>query len=202
MNTRQQILAATERVIQEKGLARVTTREIAREAGCSEGTLYKHFVDKDALFLAVMRAYLPELVEVVQVEMAGKQTVQENLQAIVQAAISYYEKLLPLSISLFADFDLLARHRQWMHEQKAGPLNIYHRLAAYIQAEQELGRLKKDVQSFIIASALLGPCYQYVFVQYFDGSDPFPISSTKFVCGLVETLLSGIAQPDEGSAVQ
>src|SRR5882724_268568 len=114
MNMRQQILAATERVIQEKGLARVTTREIARAAGCSEGTLYKHFEDKEDLFLAVIHAYIPPLVETVSTDMAGKQTIRENLEIIAQAVITYYEKLLPLSIMLFADFGLLARHRQWM----------------------------------------------------------------------------------------
>jgi AcrR family transcriptional regulator len=195
MTMRQQILAATERVIQEKGLARVTTREIARAAGCSEGTLYKHFEDKEALFLAVIQTYLPPLIEIVSTDMAGKQSIRENLEIIAQAAIAYYEKLLPLSISLFADLDLLARHRQWMLENKAGPLNIYHRIAAYIQAEQALGRVKKELEPFNIAVALLGPCYQYVFVQYFDGCDPFPLAGKQFVQSIVETLLTGIAVP-------
>ncbi len=196
MNMREQILAATERVIQEKGLARATTREIAREAGCSEGTLYKHFATKEDLFLAVIQTYLPEVAEAVSPEMAGKLSVQENLENIAQAIINYYEKLLPLSISLFADLDLLARHRQWMHEQKAGPLNIYHRISLYIQAEQKLGRIKKELDPFDIAASLLGPCYQYVFIQYFDGSDPFPLASKQFVQRIVNILLVGIAVPE------
>ena len=193
MNTREQILAATERIIQEKGLARVTTREIAREAGCSEGSLYKHFVDKEDLFMAVIQSHLPELIEAVRVDAVERKSARENLETIAQAVISYYEKLLPLSISLFADLTLLARHRQWMQEQKAGPLNLYHRIASYIQIEQELGRLKKELEPFTVAATLLGPCYQYVFVQYFDGSDPFPVSSEQFVRNIVETLLIGIA---------
>ncbi|HEY4385125.1 MAG TPA: TetR/AcrR family transcriptional regulator [Ktedonobacteraceae bacterium] len=193
MNTREQILAATERIIQEKGLARVTTREIAREVGCSEGTLYKHFVGKESLFLTVVQTCVPDLVDVVQVEMAGKQSVRENLEAIAHAAISYYEKLLPLSLSLFADQDLLARQRQWMQEQQVGPLNIYHRVALYIQAEQQLGRIKQELAPFTIAAALLGPCHHYVFVQCLSGCDPFPQTEKQFVQEIVETLLLGIS---------
>jgi AcrR family transcriptional regulator len=40
MRTRQYILEATERILQTKGLARLTNKEIAQEVGCAEGTLY------------------------------------------------------------------------------------------------------------------------------------------------------------------
>ena len=35
-----------------KGLVRATTKEIARAAGLSEGTLYNHFANKEELFPA------------------------------------------------------------------------------------------------------------------------------------------------------
>jgi AcrR family transcriptional regulator len=191
-NTREQILAATERIIQEKGLARVTTREIARKAGCSEGALYKHFVGKESLFLEVIQTCLPELIEVMQIDMAGKRSVRENLEAIIHMAISYYEKVLPLSLALFADQDLLAQHRQWMEEQQVGPLNIYQHVATYIQAEQRARRLKKELDPFSIACVLLGPCHQYVFVRCMSGTTCFPQTEQQFVEGIVETLLAGI----------
>src|SRR5690348_14675512 len=82
MNTRQHILDATERIIQTKGFARVTTREIAREAGCAEGTLYKHFVSKDDLFLAVIQKNLPDVIETVREDRVGTRTVGANLEEI------------------------------------------------------------------------------------------------------------------------
>ncbi|MGZ3678832.1 MAG: helix-turn-helix domain-containing protein, partial [Ktedonobacterales bacterium] len=50
--TRQKILEVTERLIQMRGLGRVTTREIARETGLSEGALYRHFEHKEEIFMA------------------------------------------------------------------------------------------------------------------------------------------------------
>ena len=53
---REQILRAATRVFSEKGFSRATTREVAREAGVSEGTIYNYFEDKDALLMAIMDA--------------------------------------------------------------------------------------------------------------------------------------------------
>ena len=51
---RGQILGAATRVFAEKGFRRATTREVARAAGVSEGTIYNYFEDKDALLMAIL----------------------------------------------------------------------------------------------------------------------------------------------------
>jgi TetR/AcrR family fatty acid metabolism transcriptional regulator len=51
---REQIVAAATRVFAEKGFGRATTREVAREAGISEGTIYNYFEGKDALLMAIL----------------------------------------------------------------------------------------------------------------------------------------------------
>ncbi|CAN5664149.1 hypothetical protein BH18ACT11_BH18ACT11_06330 [soil metagenome] len=51
---REQILEAAIRVFADKGFRRATTREVAREAGVSEGTIYNYFEDKDGLLIAIM----------------------------------------------------------------------------------------------------------------------------------------------------
>jgi len=51
---REQIVEAATRVFAEKGFHCATTREVARAAGVSEGTIYNYFEDKDALLLAIL----------------------------------------------------------------------------------------------------------------------------------------------------
>ncbi|MDP8926362.1 MAG: TetR/AcrR family transcriptional regulator [Actinomycetota bacterium] len=51
---REQILKAATRVFAERGFRRATTREVARAAGVSEGTIYNYFEDKDALLMAIL----------------------------------------------------------------------------------------------------------------------------------------------------
>lgn len=193
MKTRQTILKATERIIQSKGLARVTTKEIAREAGCAEGTLYKHFADKESLFLAAIQENLPAFAGAIEEAHLGEGDIGTTLRSIALAALSFYEKLLPLSVSLFADTDLLAQHRAWMQDQRAGPQHLCERVAAYIEVEQQRGRINQHLKAIDIAVLLLGPCFQQVFFRYFLGEAPVACADLHYVEGMVESLLAGIS---------
>ena len=53
--TRDRILDAAATVMREKGIAKATTKEIARAAGYSEALLYKHFADKQEIYMGVLR---------------------------------------------------------------------------------------------------------------------------------------------------
>src|SRR5712691_8919385 len=47
------IIKAVQKVFAEKGFDGTTTRELAEAAGVSEALLYKHFPNKEALYLAM-----------------------------------------------------------------------------------------------------------------------------------------------------
>ncbi len=192
MDTRQHILDTAERVLKERGLARITTRDITRAAGLADGTLYVHFPHKEDLFLAIIQRYLPAFVPTVQPEQAGTQSLHASLEAIGLAAVRYYGELIPLAASLFADPFLLLRHQAWMAEH-GGPEQIYQRVAAYITAEQHIGRIHQDYEPRDVAAALLGPCFQYAFMRHFLGRNPFSQSEQEFVTSVLAPLLTGLA---------
>lgn len=195
MKTRKHILDATRRIIQEKGLARVTTREIAREAGCAEGTLYKHFVTKEDLFLAVIQEQLPDFTKIAHIERAGTGTIQTIMTEIILASSSYYEQVLPLLLPYFAATDLLSRHQTWMCERQIDPQHFCKHIAAYIAAEQRLGRIKAHLDPLHTASLLLGPCFQHVFTKLFMGEKLMPMTDQQFAAGLAQTLSKSLS-PD------
>src|SRR5947207_15600890 len=94
MGTRDQILDAAAHVMRTRGLAGATTKEIARAAGYSEATLYKHFRDKAELFIDVLRERLPSLLPLLE-EMtarAGTGTLRTNLLEIAHAAVPFYQE--------------------------------------------------------------------------------------------------------------
>lgn len=195
-DTRQKILEAAERAIQEQGLGRVTTRDIARAAGLADGTLYVHFPHKEDLFLAVIQRNLPDFAAAVDVERAGAGPLAASLKGIAHAALRYYASLIPWAAALFADPDLLGRHRAWMAEHGT-PQRIYERVAAYIAAEQHGDRIKAELDPLAVAAALLGPCFQYVFLRQFLGADPLPLPDRRFVTEVVSALLQGVTTPAE-----
>ena len=51
---RAQILKAATRIFAQKGFHRATIKEIAREAGLADGTIYLYFENKNALMLTLL----------------------------------------------------------------------------------------------------------------------------------------------------
>jgi AcrR family transcriptional regulator len=58
--TRERIVLAARDVIKRKGKRGATTREIADVAGVNEATLFRHFGNKDALIIAVVKRSCPD----------------------------------------------------------------------------------------------------------------------------------------------
>ena len=53
---RQNIIDATDHLIQTTGLARLTMRAVARQANVAEGIIYHHFKDKAELIYEVVES--------------------------------------------------------------------------------------------------------------------------------------------------
>ena len=191
--TRHKILDAAEKLILLKGMARVTTKEIARETGLSEGALYRHFDHKEEIFFAVMSKYLPVLFDAFETHQAGTGTISENLAALAQAIMHYYAQLIPMSASFLADTELLAGYREAIQSMRGGPQHVFARVATYIEEEQQLGRIGQQTPALSVAILLLGPCFQRVFIVQLQGHDPFDKTDQQFaeelVQGLAATLL-------------
>ena len=190
--TRQKILDAAEKLILLKGLARVTTKEIAREIGLSEGALYRHFDHKEEIFFALMARHLPVFYETFQAHQAGIGTLSENLAAIAQAALHYYEQIVPMGASFLADTELLVQFRATIRPLGVGPQNVFEQVAAYIEEEQQLGRIGRQVSALTLAILLLGPCFQWVFNRQFLGADPFNKTEQQFAEELVQGLTASL----------
>jgi AcrR family transcriptional regulator len=88
---RARILDAAEQLMRTIGLARATTKKIARAADCSEAALYKHFASKEDLFVHVLHERLaspgPLLAELTA--HPGSRSVEENLTAIARRAVLF-----------------------------------------------------------------------------------------------------------------
>ncbi|HEV2871178.1 MAG TPA: helix-turn-helix domain-containing protein [Actinomycetota bacterium] len=194
--TRAQLVDAAERVLRAKGLARATTKEIAREAGYAEGTLYLHFADKLDLVRAVHEKLLPAFVEVVRhlPERAGTGTVQGNLTELAHGALRLYQDLMPLGSSLFADPELLRRFRALLAERGGGPHRAWEPVVAYLEAEQALGRVAPEADPAAATLLLLGACQQLVFVELMSGPETLPFRDRPDPAAeLVATLLAGLS---------
>jgi AcrR family transcriptional regulator len=193
-NTREAILDAAAYVMRTRGLARATTKEIARASGFSEAALYKHFTDKEDLFLAVLGERMGSLGTLREALAAapGSGTVRGNLLAVTVAAATYYLESFPINASIFAEQSLLIAHREALYRRNAGPHHIQDALVKYLRAEQALGRIKRTADPTATSAALLGACLQQAFLSTFAGHRPTAPEIDAVAADVVAVLLSGV----------
>ncbi len=182
-DTRTRIIEAAADIMYHKGIARATTKEIARRAGCSEGNLYNHFGSKEEIFLAILNEQLPEFVPLLTSlpDRVGKATVKETLCEIARAALRFFNQSVPMGAAFFSERTLLARHRTLLKERNAGPHKFNEALSAYLQAEQANGRLKAEVDPPTVADLLLGACFMRAYWRQFLGEETSSRTDEAFI---------------------
>ena len=176
------------------GFARTTTKEIARASGYSEAMIYKHFPDKTALFLAVLEERLPSFGPLARelAEDAGDRPVGDRLRALARTAVAFYVASFPISVSIFAEPELLAAHRAALAPLNAGPRHPVTALEDYLRAEQRRGRISAEADCAAAAALLLGACFQYAFFCCFEQRQPTAGEIEAYAGSVTETLLAGI----------
>ncbi|MFF0433053.1 TetR/AcrR family transcriptional regulator [Streptomyces sp. NPDC004327] len=193
--TRTRIVDAARDLMRTAGLARTTTKEIAKAAGCSEAALYKYFSSKEELFVTVLNERLPRLgtlLGTLAVDPQGR-GVEENLAEIARRAALFYEQTFPMAASLYAEPQLKARHEEVMRELGVGPHKPIEGLTEYLRAEQAHGRISAGADCQAAAALLLGACVHRAFAWEMspDGRPPQPLD--EFARSIARTLMAGIA---------
>jgi AcrR family transcriptional regulator len=194
MSTREEILDAAAHVLRTQGVAKATTKSIARLAGYSEAALYKHFADKTAILMAVIHERMPELpgslMELIGNPGAG--TVRANLTRVARIAIDFYVEGFPIMVSLFSSQELLTAHRLRLQELNAGPHRAQEGLVRYLREEQKLGRIRRTADVPAAAALLFGACFQRGFEVSFQGLDPTGEDHDRYAAALVKTLYEAV----------
>lgn len=181
-DTRQLLIDAATEVFIKRGFARATTKEIAHTAGLAEGTIYRHFDDKYALFHEVFLARSGETIEELArfPERAGQGTVRDNLEDLLRLVGSMAEHATSLMASMWADPEVAKSFEAYIKKRapkglEAGPVGI---VAAYIRAEQERGRIRNDVAAeaaaAIVASVPFASAMDRALSDHLPAPGDFP----------------------------
>lgn len=195
MSSRDRILDGAAEVMRRRGLARSTTKEIAKAAGLSEAMLYKLFQDKVDIFLAVLTERLPQ----VAVVSDGPDThvgrdLPASIRRLASELVSFYRESFPIAASVFSDPELLARHREQLRERETGPQVTVEAVTDYLSAEQKAGRISPAARPRTVAELLVGACLHRAFLISFADEPATAGDIERFAADIsdaVEPLLAG-----------
>jgi AcrR family transcriptional regulator len=182
---RAEIVAATEKLVRERGVPGVTTRAIAEAVPCSEGAIYVHFKDRLDLILAVLEESLPEMLVPLHAlkEKTGLDTVEANLAIALRGLVEFHRRVMTMLCSLLGEAELRERFRRSLTEDGRGPNRGVATLARYIQDEKRLGRIATGVDAHNAARVLMASSFFHVFTMELLGVDDLDVE------GLVEHVL-------------
>ena len=155
-NLRRRILDATEQLLRKAGRAHVTTRSIAKAAGCSDGALYKHFSSLDELLLELFKEKIPAFTGLHQLALhVGEGEVTSILAKVLETGLAFFRSALPLWLVLAGDEPLRKAYFARMKGEARGPHIPIEGIAAFLRAEQRLGRVRKEADPVAGAELLV-----------------------------------------------
>lgn len=192
---RQHLIDTAERLLSERPVSAITTRDIARTAGVSAGVLYNYFADKDDLLVTALVRRTGRLVAQVQSDLPepGTGTVEANLLAYAQASLGMLVEGLPIITGLLNQPALLHRYLEQIHTEPIAPQHIRGRIVGYLLAEQRLGRIPAgDPEA--VATLLHGATAMLALRNVMPGVPPG--SAGAALPDLVKTLIHGVGDEE------
>ena len=191
---RQRILDAALGLIRERGIGRVTTREISVAAGAAEGSLFKNFGDKMGLLTALLDYELPEnraWRAVVQEHPPGQGDLVTALVLFMERAIDFYAAALPIVAGSLADRELHRRHQEFNRDRRSGPQLALEGSAGYLRGWQQSGQIDGAADPYAMAAALCGGALMCAYIEQFAGAEQVPGGRG----GLIHSLIGCVAGP-------
>jgi AcrR family transcriptional regulator len=109
-NLREYLIATAARLIDERGSAGLSVRDIAREAQVADGVLYNYFEDKEDLLAHALLAHVGTVMNAApRLPPAGTGTVAENLQLFIDSGLATLTRVVPAFAGLISQPNVLKR---------------------------------------------------------------------------------------------
>lgn len=189
------ILTATLGLLRERGIARLTTREVARRAGVSDASVFYHYTDRAGLLRAVFAEGLRPLQELTEHGLRGDDHARVLLE-LCQGIERFLDQALPVMMAAQSDIELRDTMATYLHDNGLGPHEGVRVVATYLAAEQEAGRVDPTINREAIGLLLVGASFLRSAqrqIMGHAGHDNLP--DTTMAVAMIERLLRPAAEP-------
>ncbi len=165
---RKRIIEAAITVAAQSGFTQATTREIAREAECSEGIIYHYFTGKHELFLAVIKENAEEFLGQLKTQVNEGKTAKDRLERAIDFHFRYFTGKIHIFQILFGKSGDAMVPFPYVLKTIILP---YQRFVEHIITQGIYSEEFYQVNANIIASSLLGMMQFNIIKLHFGVKD-------------------------------
>ena len=168
LHRKERLIITTIETIDELGLQRLSTREIAKREGVSEATIFRHFKSKNELLLAVLENFSEFDHDIFQSVKLKKLPPREAINFLIRSHVEYYENY-PAITSILLNFDEL-RHEQLL-ENKVDYIikNRTEYLKELFEEAKKAGEINPAVELDYIPDVIFGTIIMICMKWKVDG---------------------------------
>lgn len=162
---------------------RVDMRSIARQAGMSFTTIYRHFSDKESLLFWFIAYWLRDLqaIAVAALDGAPGDSCLELMRRYLVTHLRYYEARPDVGRIIFMTVPL----ERWMQHSMFSYEEPTRKLLAVIRAGQQAGEIRGDVSAVAIADLLSGVFNRAFLMWEYRGRSYSMVDQAEAVISLI-----------------
>lgn len=168
LHRKERLIITAIEIIDELGIQKLSTREIARRQEISEATLFRHFKNKNDLLITVLDYYSQFDADIYESTRIKDMNIKEKLKFYINSYAEYYENY-PAITSIEQILDAL--HYEAEISEKV--INIRNNRTDYlirlIEEAKKAGEINREADSVRITDIILGMCHEVCLRWRLDG---------------------------------
>lgn len=164
-------------------------RDVAKKAGVSFGTIYKHYGSKERLVFAFVDVWLGKLTERIVDHLQGMEDLKEMMRKVMWLQLDYYEKNPGLARIIFMTLPM----QTWMADDTFQQRKMIDAYLNVLRNGQKEGILNPNVRAGILLDFMLGTV-QRAFTMWISRGQNGSLSAQSNI--LFEMVWRAISNPE------
>jgi AcrR family transcriptional regulator len=178
----------------------VSTAAIAEAAGVSEGTIFKRFPTKEALFRAAMDLPSLDVCREARV-MPGEGAVRDNLAAVARVLLGYFRVVIPRMMMLWSHHAFCPANT-FSQTESPPPVRAVASIAEYLGAEMKLGRVR-PCEPEVVARMMVATLHHFVFFEALGLQRHFSVQAERaYEASVIDVLITGVGPETDPGGVE
>jgi AcrR family transcriptional regulator len=178
------------KMFSESDFHAVGIRDIAKNAGVSFATIYKHYGNKEQLVFAFVDIWMGRLTDRIIDHLQGMADLKEKLRKIFWLQLDYYENHSEFAKIIFLTLPM----KTWMTDESFEQRRMFNLLMDVLRQGQEEGTLNSNVDTRVLLDFMLG-FVQRSFIMWIQRGQKESLAEQTDI--MFEMIWHGMVTPEE-----